>query len=57
MAFLQRMDEVVPWKEIRDEIDGALFDRRMGHPGFSSGDDMTITSDLTSSIDKVRSRH
>jgi len=33
-AFLQKMDEVVPWKEIGDELDGALYDRHMGRPGF-----------------------
>jgi len=33
-AFLQRMDEIVPWKEIGDELDGALYDGRMGRPGF-----------------------
>lgn len=33
-AFLKRMDEVVPWKENGDELDGALYDRHMGRPGF-----------------------
>lgn len=33
-AFLRRMDEAVPWKEIGDELDGALYDRHMGRPGF-----------------------
>jgi len=33
-AFLKKMDEVVPWKEIGDELDGALYDRHMGRPGF-----------------------
>lgn len=33
-AFLKQMDEVVPWKEIGDELDGALYDRHMGRPGF-----------------------
>ena len=33
-AFLQKMDDVVPWKEIGDELDGALYDRHMGRPGF-----------------------
>ena len=33
-AFLQKMEEIVPWKEIGDELDGALYDRQMGRPGF-----------------------
>lgn len=33
-AFLQKMDDLVPWKEIGDELDGALYDRHMGRPGF-----------------------
>lgn len=33
-AFLQRMDEIVPWKEIGDELDPVLYDRHMGRPGF-----------------------
>ncbi|TAL49653.1 IS5 family transposase [Patescibacteria group bacterium] len=33
-AFLQKMDEIVPWKEIGDELDAALYDRHMGRPGF-----------------------
>ena len=33
-AFLQRMEKIVPWKEIGDELDGALYDRHMGRPGF-----------------------
>lgn len=33
-AFLQKMEEIVPWKEIGDELDGALYDRHMGRPGF-----------------------
>ena len=33
-AFLQRMEDVVPWKEIGDELDGAIYDGRMGRPGF-----------------------
>lgn len=33
-AFLEKMDEIVPWKEIGDELDGALYDRHIGRPGF-----------------------
>jgi len=33
-AFLQKMNDIVPWKEIGDELDGALYDRHMGRPGF-----------------------
>lgn len=33
-AFLQKMEEIVPWKEIGDELDGALYDGHMGRPGF-----------------------
>jgi IS5 family transposase len=32
--FLQKMEEIVPWKEIGDDLDGALYDRHMGRPGF-----------------------
>ncbi len=34
LAFLQKMEEIVLWKEIGDELDGALYDRHMGRPGF-----------------------
>lgn len=33
-AFLQKMEELVPWKEISDEIEGAVYDGHMGRPGF-----------------------
>lgn len=33
-AFLQKMNELVPWKEIGNELDGSLYDRHMGRPGF-----------------------
>ncbi len=33
-AFLRKMDEIVPWREMGDEMDGALYDRRLGRPGF-----------------------
>lgn len=33
-AFLQTMDRIVPWKEIGDELNLALYDRHMGRPGF-----------------------
>lgn len=33
-AFLQKMDELVPWKEIGAEIEGAIYDGHIGRPGF-----------------------
>ena len=33
-SFLRKMEEIVSWKEIGDELDGALYDRHMGRPGF-----------------------
>lgn len=33
-AFLDKMDEIVSWKEIGEQLDGALYDRHMGRPGF-----------------------
>lgn len=33
-AFLEKMEEIVSWKEIGDELDGALYDRHIGRPGF-----------------------
>lgn len=33
-AFLQKMEEIVSWKAIGDELDGALYDGHMGRPGF-----------------------
>lgn len=32
--FLRKMDEIVDWEEIGNELDGALYDRHMGRPGF-----------------------
>lgn len=33
-AFLNKMDKIVPWKEIGDELAPALYDGHLGRPGF-----------------------
>lgn len=33
-AFLQKMDEIVSWKEIGEELEGAVYDGHRGRPGF-----------------------
>lgn len=33
-AFLEKMDKLVPWKEIGDELAPAIYDGRMGRPGY-----------------------
>ena len=34
IAFLEKMEKLVPWKEISEEIEGAIYDGHMGRPGF-----------------------
>lgn len=33
-AFLDKMNKIVPWKEISDELAPALYDGHLGRPGF-----------------------
>jgi IS5 family transposase len=33
-AFLGKMEEIIPWKAMADDLDGALYDGQLGRPGF-----------------------